>query len=85
VSEIPNSNPTVKRLLMSPKGEWIMSFLDLVKAVKAIVPDAVFFEDGEGQLHIATGFAQNGHEDEPLDCVKVNKEMYPFERDTSDM
>ena len=60
-----------------------MSFADLVKAVKEIVPGAIFFEDSNGQLHIATGLTQNGEDNAPLDCTKVDTNMYPFERDTS--
>ena len=60
-----------------------MSFVDLVKAVKAIVPGAIFFEDSEGQLHIATGLIQNGENNAPLDCTKVDMNKYPFERDIS--
>jgi len=60
-----------------------MSFADLVKAVKGIVPGAIFFEDSNGQLHIATGLQQNGEDNAPLDCVQMDTNMYPFERDTS--
>jgi hypothetical protein len=62
-----------------------ISFIDLVKVVKQFAPNAVFFEDYNGHLHIATGLSQNGEDTSPLNPTSIDGYIYPFERDVSEI